>query len=142
MSDIYLVPHMCLSLYIISNFISVLSQCFSFVTNQNLKTHLKTHLKENQHKCRFCEFSCRTKVGLDNHCIKEHEQVSWNTCLYLFRFRLRPIGPLCLYPVPELSWTGVAEMAYGVLHKTFICLITKDRTEFELELVLGIFTWQ
>ncbi|XP_056642311.1 histone H4 transcription factor isoform X1 [Diorhabda sublineata] len=46
-----------------------------FVEKYNLNTHLKIHEEENPLKCYLCEFECRSKVGMDNHCVKMHDSV-------------------------------------------------------------------
>lgn len=46
-----------------------------FVEKYNLNTHLKTHEEENPLKCYLCDFECRSKVGMDNHCVKMHGSV-------------------------------------------------------------------
>ncbi|XP_072385195.1 histone H4 transcription factor-like [Diabrotica undecimpunctata] len=45
----------------------------SFVEQCNLKAHMKTHEEENPLKCYLCNFSCRSKVGLDSHYVKKHD---------------------------------------------------------------------
>ncbi|KAG5897133.1 hypothetical protein JTB14_025086 [Gonioctena quinquepunctata] len=44
-----------------------------FVARHNLNTHLKIHEDKNPMKCDKCNFSCRTRVGLDNHYVKKHK---------------------------------------------------------------------
>nr|XP_023029867.1 histone H4 transcription factor [Leptinotarsa decemlineata] len=51
----------------------------TFVAKYNLDTHMKIHEDSDPMKCDMCNFSCRTKVGLDNHYVKKHDA----SCIYL-----------------------------------------------------------
>ncbi|VEN59881.1 unnamed protein product [Callosobruchus maculatus] len=45
----------------------------AFKTKYNLATHIKTH-GEDAESCEFCSYKCRSKVGMQSHYKKKHDQ--------------------------------------------------------------------